>query len=101
MPEYSYQASSEDGQKVTGELSADSVSEAIGAIEQRGLTVESISLSSIPQHRPQEAASQEHPSRLEHATLDHQMDAVIQRRDESDESFASFVTREYGTTRCG
>lgn len=84
MPEYSYQASGDDGHSVTGELSAESVAAAIAALEASGLTVESISLTSIGQsHRPSavNALGTSSPSRFDTTTLDRQFDAVMERRE--------------------
>jgi type IV pilus assembly protein PilC len=49
MPEFCYQATDNGGQSVTGELSAENLADAIAELESRGLSVQSIRLSSTPQ----------------------------------------------------
>jgi type IV pilus assembly protein PilC len=83
MPEFTFQANDSDGQTITGELTAENVSAAIGELEERGLTVESIRLSTLTE---EPSTSQVEPPRdgqphSQHSSLEHQFGAAIERRE--------------------
>ncbi len=81
MPEFSYQATLLDGQRVSGELSAESLANAIAELESRGLMVESIRLSSI-QKLQSHSESLREPSRPTQALpLEHHFAVAVERKE--------------------